>query len=77
MTKAEALEVLIERIAEWPEEAQNELMRSVLDIEQKHVGVYRLSDEERAAIAEGSAQADRGEFATDAEMEDLRKRYGI
>jgi len=29
------------------------------------IGVYRLTDDERAAVREGLAQADRGEFVAD------------
>jgi predicted transcriptional regulator len=34
-----------------------------------------LTPEDRAAIAEGVAQADRGEFATDAEVEEVYSRF--
>jgi predicted transcriptional regulator len=56
---------ILERVADWPEEAQAELMQAVADIEAKHLGVYRLSDDERAAVREGLVQADRGEFVPD------------
>jgi predicted transcriptional regulator len=59
------VETILDRIADWPEEAQVELIQSMVDIEKKHLGVYRLSDDERAAVREGLAQADRGEFVPD------------
>ncbi len=59
------VETILDRIADWPEEAQAELMQSMVDIETRHFGVYRLSDEERAAVREGFAQAERGEFVPD------------
>lgn len=52
MTK-QALEILLERVSAWPEEAQEELMRSVTDIENRHLGIYRLSDDERNAVRRG------------------------
>jgi predicted transcriptional regulator len=58
-------ERILDRIADWPEEAQQELMQAVADIEAKHTGVYRMSDDERAAVLEGLAQAERGEFVPD------------
>jgi len=58
-------ETILDRIADWPEEAQAELMQAVADIEARHTGVYRMSDDERAAVLEGLAQADRGEFVPD------------
>jgi hypothetical protein len=44
MTKV--LQELIERVAALPKEAQEEVVRSVLEIEQRHTGVYTLDDEE-------------------------------
>jgi predicted transcriptional regulator len=58
-------ENILDRIADWPEEAQEELMQAIVDIEAKHFGIYRLSDDERAAVREGLAQAERGEFVAD------------
>lgn len=59
------VESIIDRIADWPEEAQAELMQAMNAIEAKHLGVYRLSDDERAAVREGLAQAGRSEFVPD------------
>jgi hypothetical protein len=70
------VESLLERVADWPEEAQAELVRSIVDIETKHFGVYKLSDDERAAVREGLAQAERGEFVPDEVMAAFFKRIG-
>jgi predicted transcriptional regulator len=59
------VENILDRVADWPEEAQAELMQAVIDIEARHFDVYRLSDDERAAVREGLAQAERGEFVPD------------
>jgi hypothetical protein len=58
-------ENVLDRIADWPEEAQAELAKAISDIETKHVGAYRLSEEERKAVREGLAQAERKEFVPD------------
>jgi predicted transcriptional regulator len=65
----------MERVSTWPEEAQDELARSVADIEAKHLGVYRLSDEERSAIRRGLADMREGRIATDAEVAAVFNRY--
>jgi predicted transcriptional regulator len=62
------LTALIERVASWPEAAQEEAVNSLLAIEARHVGTYRTTPEERAAILRGLAEADRGEFVSDEEM---------
>jgi hypothetical protein len=77
MTKTDALEALIERVAAWPQEAQDELMRSLKHIEEKHVGVYRLDEEEQVAIDEAIAQADRDEFASNDNMRELWVRHAL
>ena len=64
------LETILTRASSWPKEAQEELARVAREIEIEQSGtVYKLSDDERAAIDEGLAQADRGEFVSDEEME--------
>jgi predicted transcriptional regulator len=69
-------ETILDRIADWPKEAQEELMQSIADIEARHLGVYHLSDDERAAVREGLAQAARGEFVPDDAVEAYFKKHG-
>ncbi len=77
MTK-EQIAVLLERAETWPEEAQQELVRTAIDIERRHAGIYHLDDEERADILEGIAEIERGEVASDEDVQatfnDLRRR---
>lgn len=64
------LEKVIARASAWPKEDQEELARIALEIErERNGGVHQLSDHELAAIREGVAQAERGEFVSDSEME--------
>jgi hypothetical protein len=44
-------------------------------IEAKHFGVYRLSDEERAPVREGLAQAARGELTADEDVAAFFNRF--
>jgi hypothetical protein len=71
----QGLEILLERVSTWPEEAQDEFVRSVADIESKHFGVYRLSDEERDAVRRGLADMREGRLASDAEVAAVFNRY--
>jgi predicted transcriptional regulator len=75
MTQTKTLETLLDRAASWPEEAQAELVRFMIDTEAKHFGVYRLSDEERAAIERGLDDIREGRFASDDEIASLFARY--
>jgi predicted transcriptional regulator len=68
-------ETILDRIATWPKESQEELMQSIADIEARHLGVYHLSDDERAAVREGLAQAARGEFVADDVVESYFRKH--
>ncbi len=61
------LENLMERVAALPKEAQEEVVRSVVEIEQRHTGVYRLDDDERRDILEALEEVRRGDVAGDDE----------
>lgn len=67
MELVEAREIL-ERVKSWPVELQVQLAEVAEMIEASNAEPNEMDDETRAAIAEGLAQADRGEFATDEEV---------
>jgi predicted transcriptional regulator len=71
------LETLIERVSALPEEAQEELLDHVAAIEARESGVYRLTDEEKAAVKKGLEAAERGEFVSDEDMAAFFKRHGV
>ena len=68
------LENLIERVAVLPKAAQEEVVRSVLEIEQRHTGVHQLDDAERIDLLEALEEVKRGDVATDDEAAALFKR---
>jgi predicted transcriptional regulator len=69
------IETLLERIADWPKAAQAELVQSIVDIETRHLGVYKLNLDERAAIEQGLEEMRQGKFASDEEVAALFNRY--
>jgi hypothetical protein len=76
MTK-EQVDNVLRRVRAWPEEDQEELAEVAREIEARRTGVYVMTDEERAAVREGSAQAARGEFVSDEEMLAFWKKHGV
>ena len=76
MTK-EQLNAVLEDVRSWPEEDQEELVEIARAIEARRTGVYVMTDQERAAVHEGLAQAERGEFVSDEDMEAFWERHGI
>jgi hypothetical protein len=71
----QGLELLLERVSAWPEEAQEEFVKSVADIETRHSGIYRLSDEERDAVRRGLADMRERKLATDEAVATVFNRY--
>jgi predicted transcriptional regulator len=66
---------ILEKVASWPEEDQEELAEVAREIEARRTGVYHLSDEERAAVRAGMDAARRGEFVPDNEMEEFYRLH--
>jgi hypothetical protein len=62
---------LLEQVQSWPEKDQEELADVAREIESRRTGVYRLSDDERAAVRAGMDAARRGDFASDEEMDEF------
>jgi predicted transcriptional regulator len=60
---------LLERVESWPTEYQEELADFIREVESRRTGIFRLSEDERAAVQEGMGDARRGNFATDEEIE--------
>jgi hypothetical protein len=69
------LKEVIEHAATWPQEDQEELAEYAREIEARRTGIYTMSDDERAAVAKGLAEADRGEFVSDERIAEADKRH--
>jgi predicted transcriptional regulator len=66
---------LLERVQDWPEEDQQELADVAREIESRRSGVYRLSEQERAAVRAGMDAARRGDFVPDDEMDEFYRLH--
>jgi predicted transcriptional regulator len=69
------LQNLFERIAALPDELLDEIEQSIDEIERWRGDVFRLTDEERAAVRKGMEAARRGEFVTDEELAAFYRRH--
>jgi predicted transcriptional regulator len=76
MTK-EQFNAVLEAVRSWPEEDQQELAEYAREIEARRTGVYVMSDEERAAVRRGLAEADRGNFVSDDVVAEADKRHDL
>jgi predicted transcriptional regulator len=68
---------VLERAKSWPAEQQEELAAYAREIETRHAEPYVMTEDEEAAVNEGLAQLDRGEFVTEEEMEKVWKRLSV
>ena len=68
MTKT--LRDLLAQAESWPREDQDELAEYAREIEARRTGVYVLSEDERAAVHQGLAEADRKEFLAELGLEE-------
>ena len=75
MTTREKVESLIRQTAELPEEAQAEVVESLVEMRSRQMGVYHLDESERAALAESAEEERLGRFASDDEIEVMFSRY--
>jgi predicted transcriptional regulator len=75
MTKV--LEDAIEKVRRLPEDRQAYVAEVLEQIAAAGSDLFIVPDGHRAAVLEGLAQAERGEFATDEEMVALWKKCGL
>jgi hypothetical protein len=75
MTKR--LEQGIEAVRRLPDDRQDMAGELLLAIAEEDGVRYRLTPEQIEEVKLAIAEADRGEFATDEEMAELWKKYGL
>ena len=65
----------LDRVANWPEEDQEELAQVALEIEARRHGVYHATPQELIAIDEALAAVGRGEIASEEAVEAVFAKY--
>jgi hypothetical protein len=73
MTK-EQIEAVLDRVRSWPADRQEEAISVLLAMEAERNDKYYLSAEERADLEEALAEMDRGEVASQAEVNAVFRR---
>jgi hypothetical protein len=72
-----ALKDVLARAEHWPASAQDKLVQAALEIEVIQDAEFELTAEDWSIIEDRIAQSDRGEIATDEEMEAMFKKYRL
>jgi hypothetical protein len=65
---------ILEQVESWPEEDQEELAEYAREIEAHRSGVYRLGEDERAALAQSADDLRAGRFASDQQIAAIFKK---
>jgi hypothetical protein len=73
--KTSDLQKYLQRIPAWPKEAQDELVRSLVEIEHRYSERYHVDDDELAALERSADDVRNGRFATDDDLEAAFTRY--
>ncbi|MDF3061444.1 MAG: hypothetical protein K0S06_1553 [Microvirga sp.] len=68
MTK-DQIDAIFDRAREWPERYREDAARFLLAIDPDRAGVYELSEEEARDIDAALAEVERGEVASDEEVQ--------
>jgi len=74
MTK-EQIEAVFERVRAWPEDWQEDAISVLLALEKDFENPYELTEEEECDLDAGLAEAERGEFVPDEEIEAFFARF--
>ena len=75
MTTREKVELLIEQAAELPEEAQAELVQTLVEMRSHQLGIYHLDEDEEASIKQKDEDIRLGRFSLNQDVEDMFARY--
>jgi len=72
---AKDLRKIIDRVPKWPKAAQDELLRSMTEIETRYSNLYQVTDADRAALDRSAQDVRKGLIATDEEVESVFGRF--
>jgi hypothetical protein len=75
MTKM--LDEAVKKVRELPDSVQDDAAEMLFSVAAKQGEPIRLDEETRAAVQEGRAQARRGEFVGEEDMQAFFERHGV
>jgi predicted transcriptional regulator len=76
-TMTRMLDEAIKKVRELPDSVQDDAAEMLFSVAAKQGEPVRLDEETRAAIREGRAQARRGEFVSEEDMQAFFERHGV
>lgn len=73
--EAKALKKFLDRIPTWPKDAQDELIRSMAEIETRYSKLYHLDSQERAALKQSGQDVRNKRFAAKEDVDAVFARF--
>jgi hypothetical protein len=73
---SQAAKNILQQIASWPEEDQEELAELAREIQARRSGVYAVNDDERKAIEEALDELNQGNRVSESDMAAFWRRVG-
>jgi hypothetical protein len=74
---SETASEILDRVSSWPQEDIDELAEMARIIESRRSGRYDVTPAEEAAIRDGLAELDRGEWTSEEAMRMFWRRCGV
>jgi hypothetical protein len=69
------MEILIREVFELPDDTQEELVKSLVEMRAEHLGIYEVDDEERAALARSADDVCQGPLRVRCEIGRIFAHY--
>jgi hypothetical protein len=66
---------LIGRVEKWPQQAREELVRSIAEIETRYGNVYHVSSDERVALDRSAQDVRKARYASDQDVDAVFGRF--
>jgi hypothetical protein len=73
--KTKALKQLLDRIPKWFKAAQDEVLRSVTEVETRYSNIYEVTDDDRVALRRSAEDVRKNRFATNKDVDAVFGRF--
>lgn len=71
----DTLRNLFGRVEKWPQQAREELVRSITEIETRYGNVYHVSSDERVALDRSAQDVRKARYASDRDVDSVFGRF--
>ncbi len=69
------LKELLEKVATWPEQAQEEAVAALEAVEDEYVGLYELSSDDKKALEKSAEDVRIGNIVSESDVKQVFDKY--